>query len=145
MCQALDHEAAEIDLRNRPVQECDLNDAPLYGRGFVIAVDIIAANHIENNIGAGTAGYALNGINIIGGLIIDRVIRTQSLAGGAFFVRPGGGDDARAARLGNLDGSGADPGTAAVYQQSFAALQTTALKDIGPDGEKCFRQSGGLG
>ena len=54
------------------------------------------------------------------------------------------GDDLGAERGSELDGGGADAAAAAMHQQPFAWLQSTALENIVPDGEHGLRQRGRL-
>ena len=46
----------KIDLDLAPAQKGDLDDAAVHGRGGVVARDIIAADHVEDNVGALAAG-----------------------------------------------------------------------------------------
>ena len=42
----------QVDLDLAPVQECDLDDAAVDRRGGVVARDIVAADHVEDDVGA---------------------------------------------------------------------------------------------
>ena len=57
--QALEHEAAEVDCRLRAALERDLHDPALDRRGLVVALDIVAADHVEDDVGALAAGRGL--------------------------------------------------------------------------------------
>ena len=73
------------------------------------------------------------------GAIVDRAIRAEPQARGGLFVRADGRDHLRAERLGEHYRRGADAGGSAVNQQGFAGPQAAALENVGPDGEKRFR------
>src|SRR4029077_11020974 len=62
----------------------------------------------------------------------------------AFFGRARRREDACAEGLGEHDRRGADAGASAMHEQSLALLQMPAVEHIGPDGEECFRDRGGL-
>ena len=142
--QPLEHEAHEIDLRLRAALECDLHDAALHRGRFVIARDVIAADHVQYNVGALVAGGRFGGRDEVLGFIVNGDVGAELAAGRAFFRRAGGGDDARAERLGELDRGGADAGGAAMHQKSFAAFETAALHHVVPDGEEGLRDRRGL-
>ena len=122
MGQALEHQPAKIDVGARGALKRDLHHAALHGGGFVIALDVVAAHHVENHIGALAVGRGFGRGDEILGTIIDGLVRAEPNAGLAFFRGSRGGDDARAERLGELDCGGADAGAAAVHQQGFAAF-----------------------
>ena len=100
----------EIDRRLRAALECDLHDASLDRGGFVIARDVIAADHVQYNVGALVAGGRLGGGDEVLGFIVNGDVGPELAAGLAFFRRAGGDDHARAERLGELDRGGADAG-----------------------------------
>ena len=103
--------------------------------GFHVARNIIAANHIENDINPRTLGKIAACVNKIVAFIIHRQIGTQITAGRAFIVRTSRDDDFGPSMLGHLNGCGADAAGTAMHQKRFAFLQTAALKNIGKDGE----------
>src|SRR5216683_112194 len=101
--QSLEHDAAEIDIGTRRALKCDLNNAALDGRRLVIALDIIAAHHVEDHFGAAAAGRAFCEQNEILGLVVDRDVGAETTAGVAFLGASGCRNDARAECLGELD------------------------------------------
>ena len=123
MGQALEHDAAEIDRGLGTALKGDLHDAPVDRGGLVIALDIVAADHVENDVGALAAGRGLGGGDEIFGLVVNGDVGAEPAAGLAFLRRSGGGDDARAERLGELNRGRADAGRAAVDEQRFAGLE----------------------
>ncbi len=121
--QALEHHAAEIDGRLGAALEGDLHDAPLDRRRLVIALDVIAADHVEDKLGALAVGGRLGRGDEVLGLIVNGDVGAELAAGLAFLRRAGGGDDARAERLGEHDRGGADAGRAAMHQQRLAGFE----------------------
>src|SRR5207245_3552162 len=103
-------------------QERDLHDATLDGRSLVVALDIVAAHHVEDEVGALAAGGLLGGGHEVLALVVDGEIGAELAAGLAFLARAGGRDYARPDRLGDLDRRGADTGRPAVQQQRLAGL-----------------------
>ncbi len=69
--QALEQDAAEIDIGARRALEADLHDATLDGGGLVVALDVVAADHVEDHVGARSAGAALGDRDEIFGLVVD--------------------------------------------------------------------------
>ena len=120
MSEPLEHEAAEIDVAMRAALESDLHDAPFDGGCLVVALDIVAADHVEDDVGAAAVGRLLGRGDEIFGLVVDGDVGAELAAGRAFFRRAGGGDDAGAESLGELDRGGADARGAAVHEQRLA-------------------------
>ena len=135
MGQALQHQAAEIDLGLGAVEEGDLDDAAALGGSVVIAVDIVTADHVEDQVDAAPAGRSLRRRDEIFRAVVDGVIGAEFAAGGALVVGSRRCQDRRAEGLGELDRRGADARGAAVHHEALALLQSAALEDIGPDGE----------
>ncbi len=100
--------------------ECDLHHAPFDRRGLVIALDVVAADHVQNNIRAFSAGRGLGRGNEIFALVVNGGVGAEAAARFAFLFRSRGRDDARAERLGQLDRGRADARRAAVNQQRLA-------------------------
>src|SRR5262249_60220269 len=104
----LEHDAMEIDRRLRAALERDLYYPSLNRRGFVVALDIVAADHVENDVCPLAIGGRLGRGDEILRLIVNSDVGTEAAAGIAFLRRAGGGNDARAERLGELDCGRAD-------------------------------------
>ena len=79
--------------------EGDLHHAPFDRGRLVVALDVVAAHHVEDNIGALAAGRGLGGGDEVFGLIVNGDVGAELAAGLAFLRRAGGGDHARAERL----------------------------------------------
>ena len=144
MREALEHDAKEVDGRFRSALKGDLHDAPFDGRRLVVALDVVAAHHIQHDVGTPAVRRSLGRRDEVLLAIVDGHIGTEATARGALFCRAGGGDHARAPRLRDLDCRGADAGRAAVHQQRLAALQTATLEHVVPDGEGGFRKRRGF-
>ena len=144
MGEPLEHEPAEIDAGARRRLEGDLHDAALDRRRVVIAVDIIAADHVEHDVGAAIAGGLFGRGDEIVGLIVNGDVGAEFSASLALLRRTGRDDDARAERFGELDGGGADAGRAAMDQCGFSRREPAALEHVVPDGEEGLGNCRGL-
>src|SRR5690606_42021057 len=111
---------AQVDLDLAAALEGNLDDAAFLGGGVVVARGIVAADHIENDIGARAIGHLAGAGDEILLAIIDRDIRAELHAGGAFLGAAGGDDDSGAERLGELDGGRTDARGAAMDEHRFA-------------------------
>ena len=118
----LEHDAAEIDACFGAALKGDLHHAPLHRGSLVIALDVVTAVHIENDVGTPAVAAGLGRGNEIFHLIVNRQVGAESAAGVALFGRTGGGDHAGAECFGELDRGGPDPRRAAVDQQGLASL-----------------------
>ena len=56
----LDHQPHQVDRGLRALQEGDLVDAAILGDAVQIALDIVAADHVEDQIDALAAGFLLD-------------------------------------------------------------------------------------
>src|SRR5215472_14582827 len=117
---------------------------PSDGGGFVVAADIIAADHIEDQVDAGPLRRLLAQSDKILGVIIDGEIGAELAAGVTFPRRAGGYQDMSAERLAELNSLSADPRRAAVHEQCFADGEPAALEHIVPDREERLRNRRGL-
>ena len=63
----------------------DLHDAAFDGGGVVVAIDVFAANHVEDDVGAAVAGCLLGCGDEIFGLVVNGDIGAERYACGAFF------------------------------------------------------------
>ena len=110
MVQALHHQPGEIDGGLRTAEECDLDDPPFNGRGVVVALDIVAADHVEDDLRPLSAGEGLDLGDEVFGFVVNGAIGAELDAGGGFFRRADGDDHLGAKGLGELDRHGADAG-----------------------------------
>src|SRR5271154_7143265 len=114
MDQALHHDRPQIDGRFLTLEERDLHDSPVQGRRRIVALDVVAADHVENDVGAPARGRLKRQGDEIVLAIVDAEGGAETLALRRLLVRSGGGDDARAESLGERDGGRADAGGSAM-------------------------------
>src|SRR5262249_45134571 len=143
--QSLEHDAAKIDGGARRTLKCNLHNAPLDSRRFVIAFDVVASYHVEHHLRAGATSRAFRERNEILGLVVDGDIGAETTAGVAFLRASGCRNNAGAERLGKLDRRRPDSRTPPVHQQRLAGLEIATLEHVVPYGEKRFRNCGGFG
>src|SRR5690606_18809569 len=113
--------------------------------GGIVSHHVIAANHVENDVGAPFLRDFPDDRDKVLGAVVDRALSPKLQAGLAFFRTAGSGDNTGSEGGGELDRGGADTRRAAMHQQSFAAFEAAAFEYIVPDGEEGFGKSGSLG
>ena len=143
-CETLDHQAYPVNLGFRRLQKCNLHQPTVNRQGLEIALHIVAADHVQNDVHALLRGCCQGFIDKVLGPVIDSHIRTGFQTSLNFVCVADGTQNTRAKSLGQLNRRQAYAGRSAVHQECFARLHTTALKHIRPDGEIVFRQRGGL-
>ena len=79
--QPLEHQPPEIDGGARRALEGDLHDAAFDGGGLIIAIDIVAADDVEHEIGAAVAGRLFGHGDEILGLVVDGDVGAELAAG----------------------------------------------------------------
>jgi hypothetical protein len=121
-----------------------LHDPAFYRGRLIVPVDVVAADHVQNQIDTRAAGLLFDGLDEIMLPVIDRQIRAQFTNRGAFGLRTRGREDLRSKGLGKLNGCRADARGAAVYQKRSPGFQAAALKHIVPDREEGLRNRCGL-
>ena len=130
--QPLAHDQIKVDLDLVAAQKRDLHDPPaLLERGDV-AWRVVAAHHVEDHVDALGVGRLADDLGEVLGLVVDRPLRAERHAGGAFLGRPGGREHARAEGLGHLDRRGADAAGTAMDQETLAALEAGDVEDVRP-------------
>ena len=85
-----------------------------------VLLDVIAANHIQNDVDPSAIGQFLDGLDEIFVLVIDRPFGAEVFAGLAFFLGTGGGENAGAKFLCHLNCRGPDSGGATMDEKSFS-------------------------
>ena len=138
------HDLRQVDLGLVAVEEGDLHDPALDGCNLEIAVGVITAHHVENDIDALLVGLATDDLDKVLVLVVDRHVRTEIAHHGTFFVGARGREYGRAERLGELDGRCPDARGSAMDEESLARLERGAIKDVRPDREECFGDRGGF-
>src|SRR5215203_5815640 len=79
--ETLEHDSTEINCRFRRTLKSNLHDAPFDGGSLVVALDVIASHHVENNIGAPAASRSLGDGHKVFRLIVNGRIGTELAAG----------------------------------------------------------------
>ena len=140
--QALAHDGHGVEFDAAAFEEGDLYQSAFNGEGFDVAGDVVAADHVEDDVDAVAVGGLLEHLDEVFFVVVDYPVRTGTPAGIGFFAAADRRVDTGAELLGELDGGQADAAGAAVYQEGFAGLQGTALEHVAPHGEVGFRQGG---
>src|SRR5690349_7418185 len=110
-----------------------------------ILLDIIAADHVEDDIDAAIGRRLSDHRDEIFVLVVDAARCTELFASIAFVAAAGGREDrAGVERLSELDRDRADAGGAAMDEDRFAGGEAPALENIVPDGEEGLGHSRGL-
>ena len=142
--QPFHHQPGKINVRLGSAEKRDLDDAALDRGRVVIAFDVIAADHIENDIGAGAIGRILCLSDKIVGLVIDGAVGAELEAGVGLLLRSDGDDHFCAKGFRKLDRHGADAGRAAMDQERLAGLKPAAFEHVVPDRHQGFRDGAGF-
>ncbi len=103
MSEAFDHQRDEVDFCLGAALEGDLHDPPVYRCGLVIPRDIVASNHVQDNVGPMVLGYLFHHLDEVLFLVIDGAGRAEFFAGGAFLRATGRHDNPCAECHGKLD------------------------------------------
>ena len=139
MVETLHHKKREIHLRLTPVEKGDLDNAAIRRRCLIVPVDVVATDHVEDQVDADAIGRILDRSDEILRAIVDGKVRAKITHGRAFVIGTGGREDLCAKGFGQLDGRGPDPGCTAVDKESLSGLQLSPLEDIVPHGEERLR------
>ncbi len=141
--QSAAHHQPEIDLGHRPALQRDRDVAAVVGEAGEVARDIVAADHVEDDIDAAPAGDAGDLVDEVARLVVDRVVGAEAARSGAFLRRPRGDDYGQPERLGEQDRGGADAAGAAVDEDGLAGGGTATVEQVRPHGEIGLGQAGG--
>ena len=142
--EAAHHQAHQVELDLGAFEEGDLHDMAFERRGAQVPLDIVAAYHVEDNIGAMAARHFADGFDEILLPVIDGTDGAERLAGFRLGVIADRDDDLRPERGGELDGGRADAARPAMDEEPFAGLEPSALEHVVPDREDRLGQGGGL-
>ena len=127
-----------------PLRKANRKDAAIPGGGRDVPCDVVAADHVEDDIDAAALGQPSRHADEILGAIVDGALGAQVLAGPALLIAPGGGEHAAAEGPGQHDGGSADAGRPAVDEKTFARPEGAALEHVRPHGHEGFRQGSRL-
>src|SRR5690606_4164233 len=117
MGEALDHQPRDVGGGLGTAKRGDLDDAALDGGGVVVAVDIIAANHVKDYLDALAAGLLLDDADEVFLAVVNRAGGAAADAGQALLPAPRRCEDPRAEGVRKLDRGGADAGRAAMDEK----------------------------
>ena len=87
MGQPLDHKLGKVGTCHRPALRGDLDDAAVDGGGVIVAADIGASDHIEDDVGASAAGRFLDDGDKFLGPVVDGMAGAELQARSALFSR----------------------------------------------------------
>src|SRR5690606_1606231 len=135
---------SEIDRCLGAAEEGDIDQPPFNGERAEIALDVIAADHIKDQIDALAVRQLLDDLDEILLLVVDPPLRAEFLDCPAFFIRRCRRKDPRAERPGKLDSRRSDATCAAMDEEALPAIEAAAIKHIRPDREEGFRKRRGL-
>ena len=89
-------------------EEGDEHQAAFRAQRLDVAGDVIAADHVENDVDALAAGQLLDHGDEVFRAVVDGALGAELDTGGAFGVGAGGGEHPGAPRMGDLDRRRAD-------------------------------------
>src|SRR5690606_7636362 len=117
---------------------------PFNGERAEIALDVVAADHIKDQIDALAVRQLLDDLDEILLPVVDPPLRAEFLDRPAFVIGRCRRKDPRAERPGKLDGRRSDAACAAMDEEALPAIETAAIEHIRPDREEGFRKRRGL-
>src|SRR5271154_6060857 len=115
MDEALHHERPQIHGRLLTLKERDLHDASVKGGRRIVALDVVAADHVENDVGAPARRRLMGQGDEIVLAMVDAEIGAEPLALRRLLIRSRSGDDVGPKRLGERDRRRADAGGSAMH------------------------------
>ena len=142
--EAAHHDVPPVDLHPAAAQKGDHHEAALERQALQVLLDVVAADHVEDDVDARLAGDARDLGDEVFGPVVDRVIGAERPAKRRLVVASRRRQHRRAELLRELDRGEADAAGAAVDEQLLAALQAAAIDDVVPDGEVVFGQARGF-
>jgi hypothetical protein len=142
--QPTHHDVPPVDLHAPAAQERDHHEPAFKRQAFQVLLDVVAADHVEDDVDAALAGDPRNLRDEIVRVVVDRMIGAERPAKRGLVVAPCRGEHRGAELLGKLNGAKADAARAAVDQHFLALLQAPAIDEVVPDGEVIFRQARGF-
>src|SRR5688500_3251901 len=99
--KAFEHQGHHIELHFRAQRESKLHDAAVVPGRLDVALNVGAANDIENDVG--TAEIAPHHLHEVVGPVVNCTVSAECRAGGDAIRRTVGGDDLCAESLAELD------------------------------------------
>src|SRR3984957_11604468 len=112
--ETLHHHGPEIHFGGHALLERDIDEATAVRKGAEIPLDIISADHVENDIDSAPTRTLLDGAHEVLAAVVDRALRSQFLACRAFFRTACRYEDRVTERRAELNRRGADAAGAAM-------------------------------
>ncbi len=139
---ALAQDRHDVDLGPHSTHEGDQRDAAVKRQRREVALEVAAADHVEDHIDA----TALGEVHRLGDevllAVVDHAMRTGLRAEAELVAAADGGHHAGPEGAGHLDRRGADTAGTAVDQEALAGLQRRTREDVVPDREAGLGHSG---
>ena len=114
------------------------DQSTIFTQAFDFFGDIGASHHVQNNIYASAVGQTHRFLLKIMTAVVDGMVSTQGQAGLTFGIATGCDQHMRAKGFGHLDCCHANAAGAALDQDAFTWLQTSAVKHIAPNCKEGF-------
>lgn len=140
--EPLEHHRHQVDLHLRALVEGKLDDPRVVPRRLEVPLHVVAGDDVEDDVRATCLAHHLDEILVTE---VDRPLRTEPFAVLAILRRTRRGEDVQPPCRTKLDGGGADAAGAPVHEEVHAFPDVVAVKDVAPDGEEGFRQTGRVG
>src|SRR5688500_15729476 len=102
--------------------------AAFFGQAGGIARQILAADHVEDDVDAAAGSEVLRRRDEILAAIVDRPVGAERLGAPAFVVAAAGDEDAKAEQIAQADRHRADAAGAAMDEDAFAVAREGALE-----------------
>src|SRR5690606_10693961 len=128
------HDIERIPFRLSSFHRVDENKTTILTEEFQIFWNVIASDHIENDINA-----VLKFEFKVGRFVVDCHICAQGTTRLTFFFRSRGNRHVRTECFGELDGGNANATATTMHEQSLALPAPSAFEDIMPYSEDRFR------
>ena len=138
----LEHQRGRVERHRRAGHRADLHDAPVDAQAGDVAGQVVAADHVEHHVHAGTASGRLHRFGEVLRGVVDDHVRAERLAHGVLGGRRGH-RDARTHRFGDLDGRRAHPRRSGVHQRPAARGEPALAHQGVPCGDEHLTERAG--
>jgi hypothetical protein len=131
--------APKVDGRLGAAQQANLYQTAIHRQRMKVAIEVVAAQDVEDQIDAAAISRCLDGRNEVFCSIVDRALGAEAFAGTAFFFRSGCYQHVSAARGSKLNGRRADTARPAMKQGALARPERPSVEHVGPDRKERLR------
>ncbi len=138
------HQLAERDARGRAALRADDHDPAVAREGADVAVDVVAADRVEHDVGAVPVGGLEERLDEVLLAVVDEDVRAQRPARLELRRAARGHGHAGAEPGGQLDRHGADAARPAVHEQRLARSEPRVEHDVRPHCRDDLGQAGRL-